>query len=158
MSNIAFIFPGQGSQVVGMGNSFLEHPIAQQLFQEANDALGFDLKKLCAEGPAEELTLTQNAQPAILTVSVIAYRIFSEKKSLQPSFAAGHSLGEYTALVASGVLSFQEAVKTVHLRGKFMQEAVPVGVGTMAAILGMTEDKLETICEEEANGEVVSPA
>lgn len=158
MKKIAFLFPGQGSQTPGMGESFMGSPLAEETFQQANDALGYDLKKLCLEGPADELTLTQNAQPAILTVSTIAYRLFREKSDLVPAFAAGHSLGEYSALVAAGVLDFKDAVLSVHLRGKFMQAAVPVGEGTMAAILGMEPAEIAAICEEEAQGQVVSPA
>ena len=154
-----FLFPGQGSQQPGMGKDFLErHALARQLFDEANAALGFDLKRLCLEGPEDRLALTSHAQPAILTVSTIAYRLFAERAALQPLSLAGHSLGEYSALVATGALPFAEAVRAVHLRGKAMQEATPVGLGAMAAILGMDGPELEKICAEESRGQVVVPA
>lgn len=163
---IGLIFPGQGSQQVGMGASFLAGwPQAAGMFEEAGDALGFDLKALCLEGPEEELTLTYNAQAAILTVSAIAHRLLGEevgflpgREPLQPLCLAGHSVGEYAALVASGVLSLTDAVRTVYQRGNYMQEATPVGVGAMAAILGMEPDALESLCREEAQGEIVAPA
>ena len=146
---LALVFPGQGSQQVGMGKILAEaHPEAIQVFNEANEALGFDLKKLCFEGPEDELTLTFNAQAAILTVSTLAYRVLSARTVLKPVSVAGHSLGEYSALVAAGVLKFQDAVKAVYQRGKFMQEATPVGVGAMAAILGTGPEELEKICQE----------
>ena len=152
----ALIFPGQGSQQVGMGASFLEvSPVAGQLFEEANDALGFDLRRLCLEGPEDELTLTFNAQAAILTVATIAYRLLSERVPLAPVFLAGHSVGEYAAVVAAGALPFADAVRTVYKRGKFMQEATPVGVGAMAAILGAEPNVVETLCREHAQGQVV---
>lgn len=156
---LGLIFPGQGSQQVGMGGDFLaNHAVAKQTFEEANDALGFDLRKLCQEGPEDELTLTFNAQPAILTVSTIAYRLLSDRAEVKPIAMAGHSLGEYSALVAAGALPFAEAVRIVNQRGKFMQEATPVGVGAMAAILGMEAAELEQLCQDEAQGEVVAPA
>ncbi|MDH4121927.1 MAG: ACP S-malonyltransferase [Deltaproteobacteria bacterium] len=156
---LAFLFPGQGSQAVGMGKGFVDaHPLARDLFAEANDALGFDLKTLCLEGPEDTLGLTQNAQPAILTVSVIAQRLLAQSANAAPRMVAGHSLGEYSALVAAGVLSFSDAVKAVHQRGKFMQQATPVGVGAMAAVLGMEGPELEALCAEEAKGQVVGPA
>ncbi|MCH8077114.1 MAG: ACP S-malonyltransferase [SAR324 cluster bacterium] len=156
---IGLIFPGQGSQQVGMGASFLAgSDVAAGMFEAVNDALGFDLKALCLEGPEEELTLTYNAQAAILTVSAIAYRLLGSRMALQPLFLAGHSVGEYTALVASGVLSLADGVQTVYQRGRFMQEATPVGVGAMAAILGLDAAAVETLCREEAQGEVVAPA
>lgn len=156
---IGLIFPGQGSQQVGMGAEFtVNHAVARQAFDEAGEALGFDLKRLCLEGPEDELTLTFNAQPAILTVSIIAFRIMSERAQVSPLSVAGHSLGEYSALVAMGAFGFADAVRTVHQRGKFMQEATPVGVGAMAAILGMEADELERLCREEARGQVVAPA
>jgi len=159
MGGLALVFPGQGSQQVGMGRAFAEaHAEARQVFQEANDALGFDLKKLCLEGPEDELTLTFNAQAAILTVSTLAHRVLKARAPLAPVSLAGHSLGEYSALVAAGVLGFRDAVKAVYQRGKFMQEATPVGVGAMAAILGTAPEELERLCREEAKGEVVSPA
>ncbi len=148
MSKTAFLFPGQGSQAVGMGRGFAKHPQFQELFDQANQVLGFDLQKLCLEGPADQLTLTQNAQPAILTVSTIAQQIFQERFHLKPAYAAGHSLGEYSALVAAQAIPFAKAVQIVHSRGKLMQEAVPLGVGGMAAILGMEAAALENLCRE----------
>ena len=157
--SVGFLFPGQGSQQPGMGKDFLDkHALARELFEQANDALGFDLKQLCLEGPEDQLALTSNAQPAILTVSTIAHRLFSERSGIEPLSLAGHSLGEYSALAAAGALPFAEAVQAVNLRGKFMQEATPVGLGAMAAILGADPAELETICREEAKGQVVVPA
>ena len=158
MSQLAFVFPGQGSQKPGMGAAFLDHPIGVDLFHRANERLGFDLKKLCLEGPTETLTLTQFAQPAILTVSSIAYQIFAAQTGIKPLFVAGHSLGEYSALVAAGVLAFEDAVEAVYYRGLAMQEAVPVGVGAMAAVLGMEAPELEALCAEESKGQFVAPA
>ena len=157
--SIGFIFPGQGSQQVGMGSDFLQHhPVAKTTFEEANDRLGFDLQKLCLEGPEEDLTLTAHAQPAILTVSTIAYRLLAERVNVTPVALSGHSLGEYSALVAAGVMAFGDAVVAVNQRGKAMQVATPVGVGAMAAILGMGAEELEGLCEEAAQGDVVAPA
>ncbi len=153
------IFPGQGSQQPGMGRDFLErHALARELFDEANTTLGFDLERLCLEGPEEQLALTYHAQPAILTVSTIAHRLLAERVELRPLAVAGHSLGEYSALVATGALPFAEAVWAVHRRGKFMQEATPVGQGAMAAILGMDREAVAALCRAEAAGEVVVPA
>ena len=155
---IAFLFPGQGSQAVGMGKELYEkYPVARQTFEEADDALGYKLSQLCFEGPEDQLRLTEITQPAILTISVAAWRVLDEK-GIRPSFVAGHSLGEYSAHVAAGTLSFRDAVKTVRNRGKYMQEAVPVGVGGMAAILGMDLDKVTEVCRDCANGEVCEPA
>jgi [acyl-carrier-protein] S-malonyltransferase len=155
---IAFIFPGQGSQAVGMGKDLAaKYPIARQTFDEADEALGYKLSQICFEGPEEQLRLTEITQPAILTVSVAALRVL-EGRIPKPSFVAGHSLGEYSAHVASGTMSFVDAVRTVRNRGKYMQEAVPVGVGTMAAILGMEEEKVAAVCQDAAQGEVCSPA
>ena len=156
---IAFVFPGQGSQYPGMGKELAENfPAARQVFEEANDALGFDLSALCYNGPEDKLKLTTNTQPAILTVSVAALKVVEQESGLRPSFLAGHSLGEFSALVAAGALAFADAVRTVRQRGAFMQEAVPVGVGAMAAILGLDAAELEAVCLEAAQGEVVSPA
>ena len=143
-----------------MGSSFAEYPTGRELFEEANDALGFDLKKLCLEGPAEQLKLTENSQPAILTTSVAAYRIFQESRPLRCSFAAGHSLGEYSALVAAGCLKFPDAVRIARQRGKLMQEAVPAGGGLMAALLGKTAEEVISLCEACSNLELgtVEPA
>jgi [acyl-carrier-protein] S-malonyltransferase len=156
---IAFVFPGQGSQYPGMGKDLAENfSTARQVFEEANDALGFDLAALCYNGPEDELRLTTNTQPAILTVSVAALKVLEQESGLQPAYVAGHSLGEYSALVAAGGLSFADAVRTVRQRGAFMQEAVPVGVGAMAAILGLDAAELVAVCQEAAQGQVVSPA
>jgi [acyl-carrier-protein] S-malonyltransferase len=159
MSNTAFIFPGQGSQFAGMGKDLADNFRASaDVFAEADDALGEKLSKLCFEGPDEALKLTANTQPAILTVSIAALRAVQAETGLAPSFLAGHSLGEYSALVAAGVMSFADAVRTVRARGTFMQEAVPVGLGAMAAILGVEAPVLAEICAEAAQGEVVAPA
>jgi [acyl-carrier-protein] S-malonyltransferase len=159
MSKIAFIFPGQGSQFPGMGKDLADNfPVARRTFQEADDALGSRLSQLCFEGPEDQLKLTANTQPAILTVSVAAHRVVAAETGLTPQFMAGHSLGEYSALVATGALGFGDAVRTVRARGTFMQEAVPVGVGAMAAILGVEAEVLAGICEEASVGEVVAPA
>ncbi|MCK4535718.1 MAG: ACP S-malonyltransferase [Desulfuromonadales bacterium] len=156
---LAFLFPGQGSQHAGMGKALSENfPLARQLFEEANDALGFDLAALCYNGPEDELKLTANTQPAILTTSIAALRVVQTETGLVPDFAAGHSLGEYSALVCSGALEFADAVRTVRQRGCFMQEAVPVGQGAMAAVLGLDPELLETVCKDAAQGQVVSPA
>jgi len=159
MKKVAFVFPGQGSQYVGMGKDFFDRsPAARQAFEEANDALGYDIAKLCFQGPEEDLKLTANTQPAILAASVAALRVMQAEREIIPVAAAGHSLGEYGALVAAGGLRFADAVRLVHLRGKFMQEAVPVGVGAMAAIMGMSAAGVESLCREAARGEVLSPA
>lgn len=159
MTRWAFVFPGQGAQTVGMGKSLVENsPVAKAVFEEASDALSMDMEKMCFEGPEETLRLTENTQPAILTVSIAAYRVFSEEVGLTPSYLAGHSLGEYAALVAAGVFAFRDAVYAVKQRGKFMQEAVPVSVGAMAAVLGLPSDKVTEICEKAAEGDVVDPA
>jgi len=155
----AFLFPGQGSQYSGMGKDLAENfPVARQVFEEANDALGFDLANMCFAGSEDELKLTANTQPAILATSVAALRVLELETDLQPAYAAGHSLGEYSALVAVGVLSLTDAVKTVRQRGTFMQEAVPVGAGAMAAIMGIDAPELMQLCQQAAQGEVVAPA
>jgi len=155
---IAFIFPGQGSQKVGMGQAFAAaDPIARDTFAEADAALGAPLSRLCFDGPESELTLTENTQPAILTVSVAIARVL-EARGWRPDFYAGHSLGEYSAHVAAGTFGFADAVRTVRNRGRYMQEAVPVGAGAMAAILGLDGDAVAAACAEAADGEVVSPA
>jgi len=155
---MAFLFPGQGSQSVGMGKELAEkYPVARQAFAEADEALGYNLSQLCFEGPEEKLRLTEITQPAILTVSVAASRVLQEK-GVNPGFVAGHSLGEYSANVAAGTISFADAVRTVRKRGKYMQEAVPVGVGAMAAILGMDLERVTAVCAEAAQGEVCEPA
>lgn len=157
-TKIAFIFPGQGSQLVGMGKDLAEkYPEARKAFEEADDALGYKLSQLCFEGPEEQLRLTEITQPAILTTSVAALRVL-ETRMPRPGYVAGHSLGEYSAHVAAGTFSFSDAVRTVRNRGKYMQEAVPVGVGSMAAILGMEFEKVAAVCQDAANGEVCSPA
>ncbi|MBS7530377.1 ACP S-malonyltransferase [Hazenella sp. IB182353] len=148
MNKIAFIFPGQGSQQVGMGASLVkENESAAKFYREADEKLGFSLSQICFKGPDEKLQYTAITQPAILTTSVALYQAFMEKASIAPAFVAGHSLGEYTALVAAGVISFPDAVLTVHKRGKWMDEAVPAGKGAMAAVLKLEKEKLELICE-----------
>ncbi len=146
MSKIAFVFPGQGSQSVGMCKAFYDaYPVVKQIFEEADDALGFSISKLCFEGPEEQLRLTFNTQPAILTASVACAAVLKEN-GISCDVAAGHSLGEYSALVNNGALKFADAVRIVNKRGQYMQEAVPVGEGSMAAVLGMASDKIIEIC------------
>jgi [acyl-carrier-protein] S-malonyltransferase len=158
VSGVAFVFPGQGSQKVGMGKALADaFPICRETFEEADAALGERLSRLCFEGPEAELMLTENQQPALLCVSVVACRLLMSKGH-QPVFVAGHSLGEYSAHVAAGTLAFSDALKIVRRRGRYMQEAVPLGTGAMAAILGLDEEKVARACEEAADGEVVSPA
>jgi len=152
--NLAFVFPGQGSQAVGMGKELTEkYSIARRAFDEADEALGYKLSQVCFEGPEEKLRLTEITQPAILATSIAAYRVLAEK-GVKPSFVAGHSLGEYSAHVAAGTFSFADALRTVRNRGKYMQEAVPVGVGAMSAIIGMELEKVSAVCSEAAQGEV----
>src|SRR5688572_1689748 len=147
--SIAYMFPGQGSQNPGMGKDLADKfPAARQVFEEADDALGFALSDLCFSGPADHLQLTENTQPAILTTSVAALRAIESEGFQKPDFAAGHSLGEYSALVAAGGLSLTDAVRTVRKRGQYMQEAVPVGTGAMAAILGADLDTVAAACVE----------
>ena len=158
-SAIAYIFPGQGSQSVGMGKDLFDNfPAARQIFEQADAALGFSLSEMCFSGGEADLQLTANTQPAILTASVAAYRAMESEGFPPPDFVAGHSLGEYSALVAAGVLDFADAVKTVRKRGAYMQEAVPVGVGAMAAIIGLNAAMVEAGCAEAANDQVCSPA
>jgi [acyl-carrier-protein] S-malonyltransferase len=142
-----------------MGKEFYENfSVARRVFEEAEDSLRFSISKLCFEGPEETLKLTENTQPAMLTASIAALRVLETEKGITPQFSAGHSLGEYSALVASGALAFPEAIRIVRLRGKFMQEAVPVGEGAMAALLGMEREQVERLCEEVSSGEVLTPA
>lgn len=158
MGQIAFVFPGQGSQAAGMGKALHESfETARAVFAEADAVLGFPLSQLCFQGPDEQLKLTENTQPAILAVSVAAFRVLSEA-GLRPDFVAGHSLGEYSALVAANSLSLADALRIVRKRGSYMQESVPVGQGGMAAILGMTAEQVEALCREAAQGEVLAPA
>jgi [acyl-carrier-protein] S-malonyltransferase len=158
VSKTAFLFPGQGSQYAGMGKSLANaYPEAARVFEQADDALGFPLSKLCFEGPEEQLTLTENQQPALLTVSIAAHEVLVSK-GVRPQYVAGHSLGEYSALVAAGALDFADAVQLVRKRGRFMQEAVPAGTGAMAALLRLPEGALEGILAAAAQGEVVSAA
>jgi [acyl-carrier-protein] S-malonyltransferase len=158
MSKLAFLFPGQASQYPGMGSDLAANfPESRAVFDEADAALGFPLSKLCFEGPEETLKLTENTQPAILTVSVAAYRAL-EKHGVTPEIVAGHSLGEYSALVAAGALAFADAVQLARRRGQYMQEAVPAGDGAMAAILGLSPADVAEICKKAADGEVVSAA
>jgi [acyl-carrier-protein] S-malonyltransferase len=155
---IALIFPGQGSQLVGMGKDLAEkYPVARHTFEEADEALGYKLSQVCFEGPEDQLRLTEVTQPAILTASIAALRVV-ETQLPKPCFVAGHSLGEYSAHVASGTFGFADAVRTVRNRGKYMQEAVPVGVGAMAAILGMDLEKVVGVCRDAAQGGVCGPA
>jgi [acyl-carrier-protein] S-malonyltransferase len=157
--SVAYIFPGQGSQAPGMGKELAEKfPVARQVFEEADDALGFAISRLCFEGPAEELQLTENTQPAILTTSVAAFRAARENGIPEPSFVAGHSLGEYSALVAAGVLELADAVKTVRARGQYMQRAVPVGTGAMAAVIGGELSAIEQACREASGDQICSVA
>ena len=159
MAKTAYIFPGQGSQAVGMGKDLFDNfAAAREVFEEADDALGFSLSGMCFTGNEEDLQMTANTQPAILTTSVAAFRVMESEGFAPPDFVAGHSLGEYSALVAAGVLSFSDAVRTVRKRGTYMQEAVPVGVGAMAAILGLDVETVEEGCAEAAQGQVCSPA
>ena len=158
MGKLAFLFPGQASQYPGMGRDLAEKfPESKAVFDEADAALGFSLSKLCFEGSEEALKQTENTQPAILTVSIAAYRAL-EKQGITPDFVAGHSLGEYSALVAAGALDFSTAVKLVRGRGRYMQEAVPAGEGAMAAILGLSPADVAEVCKKAAETEVVSPA
>lgn len=158
-SKIAYIFPGQGSQAVGMGKDLFDSfPASREVFQEADDALGFKLSEMCFAGDEADLQLTANTQPAILTTSVAAFRAMESEGFPSPDYVAGHSLGEYSALVAARAMSFADAVKTVRKRGTYMQEAVPVGVGAMAAVIGLPLETVETACAAAAESDVCSPA
>jgi len=158
MGKVAFVFPGQASQYPGMGKELAEkYPTAKSVFDEADKALGFSISKLCFEGTEEDLKLTANTQPAILTCSVAIYRVL-EEKGLTPDFVAGHSLGEYSALVAGGALKFSDAVQLVRKRGTYMQDAVPAGVGAMAAIMGLSHAVVADVCKRAADGEVCAAA
>src|SRR4029079_6695384 len=159
MSKVAYIFPGQGSQSVGMGKDLFDNfAVAREVFGRADEALGFKLSEMCFSGSDEDLALTTNTQPAILTASVAAFRAMESEGAKLPDFAAGHSLGEYSALVAAGVIDFEDAVRTVRNRGAYMQEAVPVGVGAMAGVLGLDAASVTSGCEEAAQGQVCNPA
>lgn len=156
---LAFLFPGQGAQAAGMGKALAQQfPVAAQVFAEADATLGFKLSTLCFEGPNDALMLTANAQPAIVAMSVAALRVLEQETGLRPTYVAGHSLGEYSALVAAGALTVADALRVVRERGRLMQEAVPVGVGAMAALFGLSADTVVQVCVEAAQGEVVSPA
>ncbi len=158
MTALVCVFPGQGSQFVGMGKDFYTADTEiRTLYQTANEALGYDLQKICFEGPEDKLRLTQNTQPAILVHSIAAWTLL-QKRGINPTFLAGHSLGEYSALVAAGTLTFADAVCLVHRRGTFMQEAVPAGLGSMAAMLGISRQKVESLCTEFAGDGVLQPA
>ena len=158
MTQFAYVFPGQGSQTVGMlAELAAENPQVEATFSEASDALGYDLWQLVQQGPAEELNKTWQTQPALLAASVAIYRVLQSKNAVQPTMMAGHSLGEYSALVCAGVLNFADAIKLVELRGKLMQEAVPEGTGAMQAIIGLDDASIRKACEESAQGQVVSP-
>ena len=157
--SLALLFPGQGSQATGMGKALAQQfPVAAQVFAEADEALGFELSALCFAGPDDKLKLTTNAQPALVATSIAALRVLEHEIGVRPSVVAGHSLGEYSALVAAGALTLPDAVRIVRERGRLMQEAVPVGIGSMAALFGLTAEEVGRVCSEAAQGQVVSPA
>jgi [acyl-carrier-protein] S-malonyltransferase len=156
---VAFVFPGQGSQYLGMGKEFhAQFDIARDVFAQADEVLGFSLSQLCFAGPEADLKRTENTQPAILTVSIAALRVLESETALRPDFVAGHSLGEYSALVCVGALRFDDALRIVRARGRLMQQAVPPGEGSMAVILGLQMNAVRSLCEEARNGEIVAPA
>src|SRR5271168_2629503 len=158
MGKVAFVFPGQGSQYPGMGKELADkYPVARATFEEADKALGFSIWNMCCEGTEDELKLTANTQPAILAVSVAAARVLAEQ-GITPDFVAGHSLGEYAALVAAESLNFSDAIKLVRKRGTYMQEAVPAGEGAMAAIMGLSPGQVAEVCRRAADGQIVSAA
>jgi len=159
MSGKAFLFPGQGSQYPGMGKELADNfAVVRHTFEEADDALGMAISRICFDGPESELQLTENTQPALLATSIAFLRLLVSETGLEPAYLAGHSLGEYSALVAAGAIGFADALRTVRSRGKFMQEAVPVGTGAMAAVLGVDAEVVAEVCSEAAQGEVVVPA
>lgn len=159
MSGTAFLFPGQGSQYPGMGKELADNfAVVRHTFEEADDALGMAISRICFQGPESDLQLTENTQPALLATSIAFFRLLASETGLVADFLAGHSLGEYSALVAAGALDFADALRTVRSRGQFMQEAVPVGTGAMAAVLGVDADVVAQVCDEAAQGEVVVPA
>ncbi|PLR41439.1 [acyl-carrier-protein] S-malonyltransferase [Chimaeribacter californicus] len=158
MTTFAMVFPGQGSQALGMlADLAAQYPVVEETFAQASEALGYDLWQLVQQGPAEELNKTWQTQPALLAASVAIWRVWQQQNGATPALLAGHSLGEYSALVCAGVLDFQEAIRLVELRGKLMQEAVPEGTGAMSAIIGLDNDAIAKACEESAQGQVVSP-